>query len=244
MQKFIVPDINRAPSRGTITGRDARHMVKVLRMNAGQCFTISNGRGHEFSARILSAGPDRVELEILSELDSVVESPIHITLCSGMLKDNKMDLVIQYATQLGIQSWIPFFSERSIPRPDAERLGNRLERWRTIAAETLKQCRRNIIPEIIHPLPLNDLLADNRSCDLKLAFWEKEVTPLKSIADTLLSCRSVMILIGPEGGFSEQEIQTAKNRGFKSSSLGPRILRAETAAMASCTLVQHLFGDM
>lgn len=242
MQKFIIPDINEAPSKGTITGQDAKHMSKVLRLNKGTVINISNGRGKEFSARIILVSPGRIDMDIIEEQPSTTESPIDITLCSGMLKDNKMDFVIKYATQLGITRWIPFFSERSIPIPDSGRMKKRCERWETIAAESLKQCRRSRLPEISMPVNFDQLLTFAESSDLKLAFWENASTKLGTLKKA--SPNRVFILIGPEGGFSEIEIGQAKKKGFLACTLGPRILRAETASISSCTLIQHLFGDL
>lgn len=243
MQKFILPDIDYAPSKGMITGQDAKHAAKVLRMAKGTQITVSNGRGKDFSARILCVSRNAIELEIIDELKETTESPIDITLCSGLLKDNKMDFVIKHATQLGITRWIPFFSERSIPTPDAKRLKTRVERWNAIAAESLKQCRRSRLPEISDTIGFERLLTLTVPSDLKLIFFEKDsLRP-----GTLKSGKapgSIIILIGPEGGFSENEVDQARSAGFVSCSLGPRILRAETAAISSCTLVQHLFGDL
>ena len=243
MQKFILPDILQAPSKGTISGQDAKHLFKVLRLKKGAALEISNGLGKDFSARIVTASVDRIELDIMEELNSVTESPIHITLCSGMLKDNKMDFVIKYVTQLGIRKWVPFFSERSIPSPDAKRMKKRVERWESIARESLKQCRRSRLPEICRPLDFETVLTLPEASDVKLAFWEKASAKLGTLKGKDAVDR-VFILIGPEGGFSENEVDQAKQKGFISCSLGPRILRAETASIASCTLIQHIFGDM
>lgn len=243
MQKFIIPHIIQAPAKGTITGRDAKHMSRVLRLNKGAVIIISNGQGKDFSARILSVSVERIELDIIEELALATESPIDITLCSGMLKDNKMDFVIKHVTQLGITKWVPFFSERSIPSPDAKRMEKRRERWDTIAGESLKQCQRSRLPEICMPVSFEKLLTLPEPSDLKLAFWEKASTKLNTLKGKKDVSR-VFILIGPEGGFSENEMDQAEQKGFFACSLGPRILRAETASISSCTLIQHLFGDL
>ena len=146
-------------------------------------------------------------------------------------------------TQLGIRKWIPFFSERSIPTPDAKRIGKRVERWESIARESLKQCRRSRVPEICTPMDFETVLSLPESSDVKLAFWEKASIKLDSLLGKEVDSR-IFILIGPEGGLSENEMDQAKQKGFISCSLGPRILRAETASIASCTLIQHIFGDI
>ena len=154
-----------------------------------------------------------------------------------------MDLVIKHVTQLGIHKWIPFFCSRSIPTPDARRMENRKKRWETIAKESLKQCRRSCLPAISDPLPFETILDHVAAYDLKIAFWEKATQQLRTLNKTSSHTR-ILILIGPEGGFSRDEIRSARDRGFSSYSLGPRILRAETAAISSCTLIQHILGDI
>ena len=148
MQKFIIPKIDTIPSKAKIRGQDAKHISKVLRLNKGDHIDITNGEGKDFTAIITSISPGSIELDIIDEYDSLTESPIDITLCSGMLKDKKMDLVIKHVTQLGIQNWIPFFCERSIPTPDVKRMEKRINRWEIIARESLKQCRRSRLPHI------------------------------------------------------------------------------------------------
>lgn len=243
MQKFIISEINSVPSKGTIQGQDAKHIARVLRLDTGDCINITNGKGKDFTAQIASISQGKIEIDIVREVASISESPIDITLCSGMLKDNKMDLVIKHVTQLGICKWIPFFCERSIPSPDAKRMENRLHRWKTIAGESLKQCERSRVPRITAPLTFEDLMAVSDTYDLKIAFWEKATQRLDTLEKTDLM-KKIIILIGPEGGFSQAEISLAREKGFLSFSLGPRILRAETASISSCTLIQHLLGDL
>ena len=243
MQKFIIPKIDTIPSKATLHGQDAKHLSKVLRLKKGDRIEITNGEGKDFTAIITFISPANIGLDIIDEYDSLTESPIDITLCSGMLKDKKMDLVIKHLTQLGIREWIPFFCERSVPTPDIKRMENRKNRWKTIAKESLKQCRRSRLPQISNPLSFEKLLVHSASYDLKIAFWEKATQRLNTLKRAS-SNKKVLVLIGPEGGFSKTEMIMAKGKGFLSYSLGPRILRAETASISSCTLVQHLLGDM
>ena len=243
MQKFIIPQITSTPSKAIIQGQDARHIARVLRLAPGDPIAITNGRGRDYSAQIAAVSLTRIDVDILSTSESSTESPVHITLCSGMLKDKKMDMVIKHVTQLGIHGWIPFFCQRSIPTPAAKRLDKRHQRWETIARESLKQCGRSLVPKIHKPLSLERLLDQSQDHDLKIAFWENAVLKLDTLEESS-SFQNVMILIGPEGGFSKTEIGLAEEKGFLSYSLGPRILRAETAAISSCTLIQHLLGDL
>lgn len=243
MQKFIIPHIQTTPSTAIIQGQDARHIARVLRLSVGDPIEVTDGRGRDYTAQIAAVSPDNIQVKILEGFNSCTESTLGITLCSGMLKDKKMDMVIKHVTQLGIHQWIPFFCQRSIPTPDAKRIDKRHQRWETIARESLKQCRRSRVPRIQKPLSLETLLDQFQDHDLKIAFWENAVLTLGTLEKSS-SHRSVMILIGPEGGFSKSEIALAEEKGFLSYSLGPRILRAETAAISSCTLVQHLLGDI
>lgn len=243
MQKFIIPKIHTLPSKASIQGQDAKHISKVLRLSPGDPIEITDGEGTDYTARIASIAPGNVDVDIMDGHPSSTESPLHITLCSGMLKDKKMDLVIKQVTQLGIHQWIPFFCERSIPNPDAKSLEKRHQRWETIAKESLKQCRRSRLPKISKPLSFENLLDHASAYDLNIAFWEKATQRLDTLKKDA-SRLNIIILIGPEGGFSETEIHRAKEKGFLSYSLGPRILRAETAAISSCTLIQHILGDI
>ncbi|WP_457553893.1 16S rRNA (uracil(1498)-N(3))-methyltransferase [Desulfobacula sp.] len=243
MQKFIIQKIDAIPSKANIHGQDAKHISKVLRLAKGDRIIVTNGMGKDYTAKIADISPENIALDIIDEQDSLTESPINITLCSGMLKDKKMDFVIKHITQLGISEWIPFYCERSIPTPDKKRLGKRLQRWETIAKESLKQCRRSRVPKISMPVSFKELLDLSASFDLKIAFWEKATLRLDTLEKTP-SNKNILILIGPEGGFSKNEILQSSEKGFLSYSLGPRILRAETASISSCTLVQHILGDI
>ncbi len=158
MQKFLIPDIHTIPSTAVLQGQDAKHIAKVLRLKPGDPINITNGEGKDFTAHISSVSPNRIDLNISKAHNSSTESMIKITRCSGMLKDKKMDLVIKHVTQLGIHTWIPFFCERSIPTPDKKRIEKRHQRWENIAKESLKQCRRSRLPNIIKPINLEILL--------------------------------------------------------------------------------------
>ncbi|MDC3237153.1 16S rRNA (uracil(1498)-N(3))-methyltransferase [bacterium] len=243
MQKFIIPEIKTLPSTACITGQDAKHIFKVLRKKKDDHIEVTDGKGKDYNSIILNVTQESIEIKIIEKFNSVTESFIDITLCSGMLKDKKMDFVIKHITQLGVQKWIPFFCERSIPSPDIIKIKKRKKRWESIAKESLKQCSRSCLPQISDPLNFETLMRQSENHDLKIAFWEKSNQKIKT-SQSSVTPKKIIILIGPEGGFSKKEIITAKEKGFLSYSLGPRILRAETASIASCTIIQHLFGDI
>lgn len=242
-QKFLISKLAPLPFRTTILDQDARHICKVLRLESNDTIHVTDGMGKDYMATILDVSSSIIDIEVTDELSTATESFLQITLCSGMLKDRKMDLVIKHVVQLGISKWIPFFCERSVPTPNTKQLKTRHQRWETISKESLKQCGRSRLVDISMPISFEDLLLKAGSDALKIAFWEKATQPI----NTIKNCQphqKVFILIGPEGGFSENEIQMAQENGFLSYSLGPRILRAETAAISACTLIQHILGDI
>ena len=243
MQKFLITRDRIRGNRGILDGSDARHIVKVLRLSKGDHLILTDGMGTDFSGRITDCNRDQVAVEITDTRPSQTESFLPLTICTGMLKHQKMDDVILGLTQIGITRWIPFFCERSIPLPDAKALARRMERWQTIANETIKQCQRSRVVEISVPMTFARILKIATDFDHCIAFWEQggkslsQLTPGKGRNRTL-------VLIGPEGGFSESEINRAGASGFTPYTLGPRILRAETASLCGAALVQHRLGDM
>ena len=157
-----------------------------------------------------------------------------------------MDDLIRRLTELGISRWIPFLAERSVARPDPGRLRARKARWEKIAAESLKQCRRSRIPEIGDTLSFEEMLAASAGQDLKILFWEKASDPSRDLF-SLAEAKpygTVFAVLGPEGGLSDAEVEAAVAAGFEVAALGPRILRAETATVSACALLQYFLGDL
>jgi 16S rRNA (uracil1498-N3)-methyltransferase len=230
----------------SIKGSEARHIKTVLRLMPGDSIRLFDGSGVEYDAVISEISAGRVELSITGEVTTDAESPIELTIAQGYLKEKKMDSLIRPLCELGMSRWIPFTSQRSVPQPAKTRLEARMQRWQKIARESLKQCRRSVLPQISTPVSFADVLAYGRSCDLKILFWEEETRSLDrtEVSDSADPDQRILIVLGPEGGFTEQEVDQARQHGFTVSGLGPRILRAETATIAACTLMQHLFGDL
>ena len=246
MRYFYMDSSVATQSVVTIDGSEAHHIKNVLRLKAGDHLKLFDGTGAEYEAIISSLEAATVEVEIQRKLQSDAISGIRILVAQAFLKEKKMDDLVRKLTELGIAGWIPFFSRRTIARPDKKRLAGRLQRWNRIAAEALKQCRRKNMLEIFEPLGFEAMLEFGKDCDLKIVFWENETTSVSryfgSSTDNQLN--SIMVMLGPEGGFTDQEISRARQAGFVTAGLGPRILRAETATLAACTLIQYLFGDM
>lgn len=244
MRRF---QINRSDIKGSvasITGGDARHMHSVLRLKPGDEVLLFDGTGTEYLSIITSIRADSAFMEITERFSAESESPVRISVAQGFLKDKKMDQLVRHLTELGIVRWAPFMADRSIPTPDEKRLAKRMERWRKIAKEALKQCRRGMEMEICPPLSMEGVIEWGKKCDLKIIFWEEAGIPLTREMTETGSAENILIVLGPEGGLSPREVEMAAGGGFTLCTLGPRILRAETASLSACTLVQFLFGDM
>jgi 16S rRNA (uracil1498-N3)-methyltransferase len=244
MRRFFIEPSAMAGHTAILSGPDARHITTVLRLKPGERIVLFDGTGRECHARILASAQDRVSVSILDSRFNQAEPPIRITIAQGLLKDKKMDALVRPLTELGMCRWVPFFAARSVPRASADRMSTRIERWRKITLEALKQCGRGVAPEVLPPVSFEEVLSLGTPSDVKIAFWEKAVDPLPVRDVEQGGGQSIFVLLGPEGGFTDKEMAKARTAGFSVATLGPRILRAETAALAACSLVQYLFGDL
>jgi 16S rRNA (uracil1498-N3)-methyltransferase len=229
-----------------ITGSDAKHIRNVLRIKPGDSLDLFDDSGFDYHAEVTGLSSGRVDVNIKEKFPSKTESPVAIVLAQAMLKDRKFDEVIRQVTELGVAAFIPFTAHRSVSRPNPERLSARTDRWKKIAAEALKQCGRSRAPDIQGAASFEEMLIQTRTCDKKFIFWEKRAgsgaAARFDIEET--NARTIAVAIGPEGGFTDQEVEQAESAGFSPASLGPRVLKADTAAISACVLVQHRFGDM
>ncbi len=225
-----------------LTGPEAHHLRTVLRLNPGDPLIFFDGTGARYQARITQILKDRVTATI-SEHTLDPQAKIRLHLGQALLKGPRMDLVLQKATELGVEAIWLFCSEHVIHKtPKAAQM----ERWQRIIIEACKQCDRARPPEIHAPRELTDLLLNPPPCDLRLIFWEHETQQRLTdvLADQKNECLSTFFLLGPEGGFSESEVACAKQEGFAPISLGPRILRAETATLAATAILQFALGNL
>lgn len=220
-----------------IKGEKAHYLNNVLRLKNGNEFEAINGKGKCFCLLIKEISKKEVKCEIKSISNYNLESPISIILAQGILKGNKMDIVIQKATELGVNEIIPVITERSQLKET-----RKTNRWQKIAEEASKQSGRSIVPLIHDSIQFSDLIDTYKS--LKgFIFYEKDGMNLKA-AISKLDCNKILLIIGPEGGFTEEEINYARQNNILSVTLGKRILRAETASISVITLIQFLLGDM
>jgi len=245
MRRFSVQPKDISGSSAIIRGEEANHIQHVLRLSPGHVIQLFDGTGTEYQARIDTFASDKIQVTILGKIESKTESPIQLIVAQALLKDKKMDRLVRQLTELGITHFIPFTAERSIARPDANRLAKRIDRWKKIAKESLKQCRRTQIPQIGPALSFAETLDFGKTCDMRILFWEDSKIILNHSDKNIdVLNNKILLILGPEGGFSEKEAEQAQQADFSIASLGPRILKAETAPIAACTIIQYLFGDM
>ena len=226
--------------RVTLQGGAAGHLTRVLRLRVGEALTVFNGAGGEYAASIEHAHAGRVAVAI-GELRAIErESPLTLTLAQGVSRGERMDLVVQKATELGASGLAPVLAERSVVRLTAQQAERRLNHWRAIAIAACEQSGRNRLPAIASPVPLKDFL---RTSDGSMRLLLSPAATA-TLADLPRLVSAITVLIGPEGGLAEAEQEAAVAAGFKPVRLGPRVLRTETAAITAPALLQREFGDL
>jgi 16S rRNA (uracil1498-N3)-methyltransferase len=227
-----------------IDGADAHHLRVVLRLQPGAMIAVLDGQGQEYQARIIAMERERVCLALESTVPNASESSVEIVMAQGYLKDKKMDELIRPLTELGVSRWIPFLAARSVPAPDQKRLSARQERWRKLSLEAVKQCGRRRAMRIDPVVSFEDALKEAQQCDMRLIFWEQCAPSRHRTAARPDRPSKLFILIGPEGGFEANEVTRAQQEGFLTVGMGPRVLRAQTAALAAAVIGQFVFGDL
>lgn len=245
MARFFISENNIQGTSATLGGQELEHMRRVLRLSVGDVVTLFDDTGREHEAVIRSLHSDRSELEIRRSYEANNESPLALSVALGLTKGEKMDLVVEKATELGVVTILPFTSSFTVPKLDDKKVAQRTERWRKIALSAAKQCGRTRVPEILSLCEFDRMIESAGASQLKLLFWEKETTQsLGQVHDTNAAASTIFVAIGPEGGFSRTEAELATRWGFHTVHLGRRILRAETAAVSALSLVQFLWGDL
>jgi len=244
MRRFFVEHSPFSDDLYAISGTEARHIKTVLRMQPGDFVELVDGSGYAYTAEITKITDTEVLVQVHERYPTGAESHIRLTMAIGFLKEKKMDLLVRHLTELGIGKFLPMITARSIARPPEKRMISRVERWQTIAREAVKQSQRGRIPEIARPASFEEALELSHHADNKFIFWENADAALPAPDATATDSTDVFVMIGPEGGFTEKEAMAAADKGFTPLSMGPRMLRAETAAISACTLIQYLYGDI
>jgi 16S rRNA (uracil1498-N3)-methyltransferase len=241
MRRFYAPPERFQDDTVILDPEETRHLARVLRLGVGDRVEVCDGAGRNVEARVVALTTGGAQLQVLRELAFWGESPLRLVLGIGLAKGEALDGVLRQATEMGVQQIIPFRSERS-ERVTPERAQRRRERWQRLTREIIKSCQRSVLPEISAVQDFDAVLAGPEA--MKLIFWEEER------GGGLQACLSqprpaaARVLIGPEGGFAAAEVDRAKAAGFKVVSLGPRLLKVGTAALAALTLLQFAWGDL
>lgn len=270
MSRFFVSidSVDSDNSRIMITGEDVKHIRSVLRSVPGDVLELSDGSGIDYDVTIECIEKDSITTKIVSAKPNKTEPPVNITLFQGIPKADKMEYIIQKCIELGVKRIVPVITARTVVKFDNTRDAvSKTARWKRIALEAAKQCDRGIVPLVEEPVRLDEALMLAERCSLRLLPYEEETAgnlrqhleehklkqrrqeQLKSVQDTpesgeAGSAGSVALFIGPEGGFAPAEVNKAVQCGFKSVTLGPRILRTETAGVAVIAIIMYELGDM
>lgn len=247
MRLFFVEPKDTQEGRVTLTGPDVHHIRRVLRLKPGDHIVVSDGQGRLSRVRLERLTEESAEGVVLEAAEALSPKGPSITLAQALPKARKFDFIIQKAVELGVERIVPLATRRAVVRLEGSRAAERLERWRRIAREAAKQCRR---PSVAEVAPLVDMetflssLGPPEAGQGRLLLWEDAVEPLGETLERLGRPASLICLVGPEGGFEEAEAARAVEMGFAATSLGPRVLRTETAPVALLAILQYALGGL
>jgi len=245
MRRFLVNPTQISEKEVSILGSEAKHLSKVLRIKEGEKVLVLDGLGSSYLIQLEEVAEEGVRGRILEEISLASEPPLEVTLVQSILKGEKMDWVVQKATELGITRFVPLVSDRTIVKLNPAKALDRQKRWEKIAQEAVKQCGRALVPEIAPVKTLEEVIKEFAEGELVILPWEGEQAQgLKEVLEESSQPQKVSFFIGPEGGFSQEEVEKAQRAGAKVVSLGPRILRAETAALAVSSIILYTLGDL
>lgn len=240
MPRIILPELAvQVEEEISITGQNAHYLVNVLRLKINDEFQILGKNGNLYRARIISTGKKIVKAKIVTSEYINTESSLHLVYVQAILRGEKMDFLIQKAIELGVKEIYPVVTTRTVVRQT-----EKYQRWLKIAQEAVRQCGRREIPLIHEPATFKSFLGRLNEPVSGYIFYEGAETPVKKAVLNIKHNKPVYSVIGPEGGFTSTEIELAKSKGLLSVRLGPRILRAETAALIALGLIQFLYGDI
>ena len=243
MPRFFVPEAAPGARFLVLRGENAAH-AKVLRLKAGERVTVCDAKGTDFQCTVSDVAPGQISLVVQCEEPSYAEPPVFCSVYMAFAKAEKLEHVIQKATELGAGEIIAFPSSRCVARPDEKSLSKKLERWQKIAASAAEQSGRGRIPRVRTLSSFREAVREAAGCDLALFPYENERTLSLRACLQAGGFQSVSIMTGPEGGFSEEEVALAAENNMKICSLGPRILRCETAPLCALSAVLYASGAL
>lgn len=245
MHRFFLPSVPREGEFPLSQG-DSRKICRVLRLAPGDEILLWDETGKEYHALVSRVAGPQVFVRVLAEREALVESHLRLALVQGIPKGDKLELIIQKATELGAWRIYPAVTERTVVRIPPEKKEGRLRRWQAIAREAARQCGRVHIPEVMDVSPLEEIWTGIEPEAPKIILWERETGGLKEFlrGNSPPLHAPVYLFVGPEGGLSEREVEQGRTCGAVYVRLGPRILRAETAGLVGLSLVLYEWGDL
>lgn len=246
MHRFFIAPGNINDNTIFIGQEEARHIEKVLRLKTGDMVVFFDGTGQEYKVRLDGKEDGCLTGQIIHRSLRDSEPALKLYLVQGIAKGDKMDTIIQKAVEIGVNSIYPVSCERSVVRLAGEKADKRLQRWQAITREACKQCRRNVVPEIKPVMEFHSLLQIIGERPALMLYENEDKNSLKTLlqGQPYNEAEEIFLLIGPEGGFSHSEVVTATKQGIKTASLGPRILRTETAGLAAASVILYEYGDL
>lgn len=246
MHRLFIEPQHLSSSCVKLPGEHLKKVQRVLRLKVGDTVCLFDGSGYEYRAKIVRLNAREGELLLLDKTRPTRESPLQISLAQSLPKGDKMSLIVQKATELGVQEIHPFYSNRTVSAYDDTQIASRVRRWQKVAEEASRQSGRNIVPKVCMPAHLEDLLgtpACPESQKLVLHTGDR-ASSLRDFFRQHRDVTSILFLVGPEGGFSSEELALCSQYSFLPLSLGRRILRTETTALAFLSVLQYELGDM
>ena len=243
MTRFHIRPESISGDRVVFDGEETRHLARVLRLQPGALVHAVDGKGRELTVRLVRVDSRVAEGDIVERGVRASESPFPLTLAQGLPKGSKLETVIRMATELGIVLVIPLLLERTVVRPDPKESSHRLLRWRRVAKEAAKQSGRGAIPDVRAPIAFDQWLDEPRAPGLLVCLWEGERVPLSRVLPTSPPPQATVV-VGPEGGLTQKEVERLRAAGAVIGGLGPRILRTETAGPIAVALLQSRYGDL
>lgn len=226
----------------TITGADASHIARVLRMKAGESLTVCNCNGFDFICEIVTPQPDAVLLRVTDKQKNKTEPSVCVTLFQGMPKSDKMDLIVQKSVELGVTNIVPVVTARSVSKPDEKSFSKKIERWNKIAAEAAGQSGRGILPKVLPAMLFKEAVKKLSENETAIMLYEHNGGTLREYF--LNKPATVGVMVGPEGGFDESEVLFACENGVATAGMGPRILRTETAPICALSVIMYATGNI
>ena len=242
MYRFFVEKEQIGEKTIRIIGSDVNHIRNVLRMKPGEEILISDGEKKEYHCEIKTLDPEYVEALIMFVKEEGLELPSKVYLFQGLPKNDKMELIIQKAVELGVYAVVPVATKRAVVKLDDKKEAKKLVRWQSISESAAKQAKRLIIPEVMPVMSFKEAVAFSQTMDVRLIPYElgENMAYTRQVLSQIKPGQSIGIFIGPEGGFAEEEVELALNSGMETITLGKRILRTETAGMTVLSILMYL----